>query len=151
MDLKVNGIRLFVDTEGPQYEPSGHVLRRRPSILILHGGPGIDHSPYRALGQALSRDFPVIYLDQRGSGRSESGSPHSWTLATWAADVYSVCEALGLDQPIILRHSFGGYVAQAYASTFPGQDQESCSGFIGWTRCDCNPGRYRRPDVIASR
>lgn len=119
MQIKVNGVRLFFDIEGPAYAVKENSLEQRPPLLILHGGPGIDHSPYRELGQHLSPFFQVIYLDQRGSGRSESGSPETWNLETWAADVYHFCEALGLEKPLVLGHSFGGYVAQTYASLFP--------------------------------
>jgi proline iminopeptidase len=110
MQIKVNGVRLFFDVEGSAF---------RPPLLILHGGPGIDHSPYRELGPRLSPFFQVFYLDQRGSGRSEAGAPETWNLDTWAADVFHFCEALGLEKPTVLGHSFGGYVAQAYASRYP--------------------------------
>lgn len=119
MQIKVNGVRLFFDVEGPSYALKEGALEQRPPLVILHGGPGIDHSPYRELGQRLSPFFQVIYLDQRGSGRSEAGSPESWNLESWAADVYHFCEALGLEKPLVLGHSFGGYVAQAYASLYP--------------------------------
>ena len=42
-----------------------------------------------------------------------------WNLATWAADVEGLGGALGIERPIVLRSSFGGFVAQKYAATYP--------------------------------
>lgn len=111
MHVEVRGARLFFDTEGSEWVPAGPRLRRKPSLLILHGGPGVDHSAYREMGQRLSSDFHIVYLDHRGNGRSDSGAAADWTLASWAADVDGFITAIGLERPIVLGHSFGGYVA----------------------------------------
>ena len=34
------GVRLFVDIEGPAFVPDGPVLREKPTLMLLHGGPG---------------------------------------------------------------------------------------------------------------
>ena len=120
MFTRINGVRLFFDTENPQLAPNGAALEPRRSIVLLHGGPGVDHSVFRALGRALSEEMHVVYLDQRGSGRSEDGPVGKWTLEQWATDVRDFCDELGLEKPVVLGHSFGGYVAQKYASLFPG-------------------------------
>ncbi|WP_225413380.1 alpha/beta fold hydrolase [Stigmatella hybrida] len=121
MYAEVSGARLFFDTEGPEWEESGPELRRRPTLLILHGGPGIDHSPYRQLGRAVSDRLHVVYLDHRANGRSETGDRRGLTLDGWAEDIHGFVAALGLHRPIVLGHSFGGYVAQAYAAAHPDQ------------------------------
>jgi proline iminopeptidase len=121
MRLEVRGVRLFFDTEGREWTVAGGELRRRPTVLMLHGGPGVDHSAHRELGARLSERLHVIYLDHRGNGRSEGGTQEAWTLDSWAADVAAFVDALGLERPFVLGHSFGGYVAQAYAAAFPAQ------------------------------
>ena len=119
MFTTVDGARLYFDTEGSQFSATGAALAKRRSIVLLHGGPGVDHSVFRELGRELSRDLHVVYLDQRGSGRSEDGPIGKWSLEQWATDVRDFCGQLGLEKPIVLGHSFGGYVAQAYGSLFP--------------------------------
>lgn len=119
MYVTVRGARLFFDTEGSEWEPRGAMMRRRPTVVLLHGGPGVDHSGYRELGRRLRDRLHVVYLDHRGNGRSDRGAPDDWTLASWAEDVKAFCDALGLEKPIVLGHSFGGYVAQAYAAAYP--------------------------------
>jgi pimeloyl-ACP methyl ester carboxylesterase len=61
----------------------------------------------------------VVYFDQRGNGRSTGGGPETWNLAQWGDDVKGLCEALGIDKPIVYGGSFGGFVAQSYATRHP--------------------------------
>jgi proline iminopeptidase len=61
----------------------------------------------------------VIYYDMRGHGRSGAGSPKTWTMAQWAEDLKGLCEHLGIERPIVLGTSFGGFVAQTYAARYP--------------------------------
>jgi len=67
----------------------------------------------------LQTSRSVVVPDQRGHGRSDRGAPETWNLATWAADVKNLSDALGIEHPIVLGNSFGGYVAQQYAATYP--------------------------------
>jgi len=119
MFVRVRGVRLFFDVEGALLEPNGEVMRQRPTLLCLHGGPGLDHSAFRPAFALLARAAQVIYLDQRGHGRSERSEPACWSLAEWADDVVAFCNALGIERPIVLGTSFGGYVAMAYAIRNP--------------------------------
>jgi proline iminopeptidase len=41
-------------------------------------------------------------------------------LAQWGDDVRALCDALGIEKPIVMGQSFGGMVAQAYATRHPG-------------------------------
>jgi pimeloyl-ACP methyl ester carboxylesterase len=47
MHVSVNGVRLFFDVEGTKLVPDGPVMREKPTLLMLHGGPGSDHSIHR--------------------------------------------------------------------------------------------------------
>ncbi len=47
MHVSVNGVRLFFDVEGAKFVPDGPVMREKPLLLMLPGGPGADHSIYR--------------------------------------------------------------------------------------------------------
>src|SRR5262245_6071212 len=119
MHVVVNGVRLFFDVEGSSHVPDGPAMRAKPTLLLLHGGPGLDHSIYKPAFSALADIAQVVFLDHRGNGRSESGSRETWTLAQWADDVRAFCEALGITRPIVYGASFGGMVALAYATRHP--------------------------------
>jgi pimeloyl-ACP methyl ester carboxylesterase len=119
MHVNVNGVRLFFDVEGAKLAPDGPVMREKPTLLLLHGGPGFDHSIYKPAYSALADCAQIIYLDHRGNGRSEDGPRESWNLAQWGDDVRAFCDALGIENPIVLGASFGGMVALAYATRHP--------------------------------
>ena len=119
MHVSVNGVRLFFDVEGAKYVPDGSTMRQKPTLLLLHGGPGFDHSIYKPAYSALADIAQIIYLDHRGNGRSEDGPREGWHLAQWGDDVRAFCDALGITAPIVLGASFGGMVALAYATRHP--------------------------------
>jgi len=100
MRVLVNGVRLFFDVEGSGLVPDGPTMRGKPTIVLLHGGPGFDHSIYKPLLSSLADIVQVVFLDQRGNGRSDPGPQASWTLAQWGDDVHAFCEALGIEHPI---------------------------------------------------
>jgi proline iminopeptidase len=114
-----DGVRLFVDVDGMGLVPSDGKLEQRPTLLLLHGGPGIDHAPMK-MGLGELRDVAqVVWFDHRGHGRSDWRTPDEWNLDTWADDVVRLCDALGIEQPIVFGGSFGGFVAQRYIGRHP--------------------------------
>jgi pimeloyl-ACP methyl ester carboxylesterase len=114
------GLRLFVDIDGPGLVPDGATMVERPTVLLLHGGPGSDHSWYKSSPVELTDLAQVVYYDHRGNGRSDPGSSADWTLDVWADDVVRLCDALGIDHPIVIGESFGGMVAQRYLARHSG-------------------------------
>jgi pimeloyl-ACP methyl ester carboxylesterase len=123
MRVLVNGVRLFFEVEGTKLRIDGRSMREAPTLLLLHGGPGADHSGYRPAFSELSDVAQVVYLDHRGNGRSDSGPKELWNLAQWADDVKAFCEALEIARPIVYGASFGGMVAMAYATRHPTHPQ----------------------------
>jgi proline iminopeptidase len=119
MHVLVNGVRLFFDVEGAKLVPDGNAMRERPTLVLLHGGPGFDHTIYKPAYAALAEVAQLIYLDHRGNGRSDAGPKEQWTLAQWGDDVRAFCDALGIARPIVLGVSFGGMVAMSYATRHP--------------------------------
>jgi pimeloyl-ACP methyl ester carboxylesterase len=120
MRVEVNGVRLFFDVEGARFVPDGPVMRQKPTLLLLHGGPGMDHSWFKPRFSAFSDICQVVYLDHRGNGRSDAGPVDRWNLAQWGDDVKAFCDALEVEHPIVVGVSFGGFVAQSYATRYPG-------------------------------
>jgi proline iminopeptidase len=114
------GVRLFVDVEGPGLVPDGPLMREKPTLVCLHGGPGFDHSGFKPAFSGLADIAQIIYYDHRGHGRSDERPISEWTLDIWADDVVRLCDALGIVKPIVLGQSFGGFVAQRYIARHPG-------------------------------
>ena len=119
MRVMVNGVRLFVDVEGAALVPEGPAMRARPTLILLHGGPGNDHVGFKPWFSRFTDVAQVVYLDHRGNGRSEDGPPEDQTLAQWGDDVAELCSVLEIERPAVLGLSFGGFVAQSFATRHP--------------------------------
>lgn len=120
MYLKVNGTRLFFDVVGSALQPTAQGMVTKPILILLHGGPGvIDHTYFRPLMDPLGEFAQVIYLDLRGQGRSARQSPDYYQVGIMADDVAAFCVELGIEQPVVLGHSFGGWVALNLAVRHP--------------------------------
>jgi proline-specific peptidase len=119
MRVNIGDCRLFFDIEGARLRPDGPRMREVPTLLLLHGGPGFDHSTFKPAFSALGDIAQIIYLDHRGQGRSDRSTPEFWNLDQWATDVKSFCDALEIERPVVLGNSFGGMVAMAYAARYP--------------------------------
>jgi proline iminopeptidase len=118
MDIDVGDARIFFDVVGSKYAVDGERMVERPTLIVMHGGPGFDHSTLRPYFDRFADSHQVIYIDHRGNGRS-SGAAETWTLAQWGDDVKAFCDALGIVNPAVYGNSFGGMVAMAYASRHP--------------------------------
>jgi proline iminopeptidase len=118
MHVEINGAPIFFDTMGAKLAAEGETMVERPSLLVMHGGPGFDHSLMRLFFDRFADTHQVIYIDHRGNGRS-GGAPDTWTLAQWGDDIHDFCQALGVHRPAVYGLSFGGMVAMSYAARHP--------------------------------
>ena len=112
-------VHLFVDTEGVSLVPDNSIMREKPTLILLHGGPGYDHATFKPAFSELSDIAQIIYYDHRGHGRSDPRPISELTLDTFADDIVKLCDVLGIIKPIILGQSFGGFVAQRYIERHP--------------------------------
>lgn len=108
-------------------EPEG---LEKPFLLFFQGGPGFEATrpagaPHGWLARAL-REFRVLLLDQRGTGRSTpvDGTESADRLAHFRADsivrdAELLREALGVDRWSVLGQSFGGFCVFSYLSLAP--------------------------------
>lgn len=107
--LQVNGTELYVARAGAG-EP----------VLVVHGGPLMDHGYLRPWLLPLEADRELVYFDQRLSGRSagtvDSASVRLDTLVT---DIEGIRTTLGLERVHVLGHSWGGLLALRYAVMYP--------------------------------
>ena len=135
MQVEVNGTRLWFDVDGPALVPDGSTMCERPTVLLLHGGPGgYDHSYFKPAASALTTHTQVVYLDLRDHGRSARHDPTDWTFEVCADDVRAFCDTIGIVRPIVYGHSMGGFIAMLYAARHPGHAgalvlQSTCARF----------------------
>ena len=85
-------------------------------MLMMHGGPGLDHTYFTPWFDALRSQMEIIYYDHRSNGRSErpdsmAGISHD----TWVEDADALRAQLGHDRIILFGHSYGGGLALEYA------------------------------------
>jgi proline-specific peptidase len=85
-------------------------------LVVLHGGPGLDHSMFRPYLDPLADEFRLLYVDERGQGRSERVDPTTLSLEVFAHDVDLLAEALELESFALLGHSFGAIIATYHAT-----------------------------------
>jgi pimeloyl-ACP methyl ester carboxylesterase len=100
-----DGYLLFVEDFGGDGLP----------LIVLHGGPGLDHTHLRPWLDPLGDSFRVIYVDERGQGRSERVDPETLSLEVFARDVDLLADALELDRFALLGHSFGAIITTKHA------------------------------------
>jgi len=105
--MSIRGISLNVNVIGHGYP-----------LVLMHGGPGLDHTSLLAL-QPLADQFTLIFYDHRCNGRSEGAEVSSMTFENLTADADALRQALGFDKWAVLGHSFGGQVALEYALRYP--------------------------------
>jgi proline-specific peptidase len=100
-------------------------------VVVLHGGPGLDHHEFGDyLDPLAERGYRLILVDQRASGRSPHCDPRTWTLETMAEDVVSLARTMQLGRYAVLGHSYGAFVALQNAVDFPGMAAQTivCGG-----------------------
>ena len=90
-------------------------------IVFTHGY-GCDQNVWRAVAGALAIDHEVLLYDCAGSGRADPGlydrERHA-TLEGHADDLIAICEAAGLDRPVLVAHSVGTMIALLAARRRP--------------------------------
>ena len=126
MRVEVNGVKLYFDVDGEALTPDGDTMRERPTLILLHGGPGADHTIHKPAFSTLRNHAQLLYLDHRGNGRSDDGDPSLWRLEQWADDIAGLIKTLEIRNPVLCGTSFGGFVAQAFVAQYA----ELLSGLI---------------------
>jgi proline iminopeptidase len=93
-----------------------------PPLFLANGGPGFDHVYLHVsdVWDELAETRPVVFWDQRGNGRSPAlKDGQSCNLADQIADLDALRAHLGFERIDLLGHSWGGYLAMAYAARHP--------------------------------
>jgi proline iminopeptidase len=103
----IRDVSLYVEVTG-QGDP----------LLLMHGGPGLDHLSLTPFRRLAGRHTIVLY-DHRCNGRSTGAPVTSMTWENLTADADALREELGFERWDVLGHSFGGHVALEYVLRYP--------------------------------
>lgn len=107
----INGVRLWYRVAGQS---------RGTPVVFLHGGPGQGSQTFaRFAGPALERSHRMVYLDQRGSGRSEKHWAKEYSLSLMVDDLEQLRRLWKVERIAVIGHSFGTILALEYASKYP--------------------------------
>lgn len=87
-----------------------------PPILIIHGGPGMDHSYLLPHMDALADSYQLVYYDQRASGRSQIDVDSTTvSMQGFLTDMESIRKHYNFDRWHVMGHSWGGLLGMCYA------------------------------------
>ena len=96
------------------------IVGKGTPCLFLHGGPGYWSKSFQHFtGKLLEDNLQMVYLDQRGCGRSEHSPTQEYSLKRVMDDIEELRIYLGIEKWFVLGHSFGGILAVNYASRYP--------------------------------
>ena len=103
--IEINDSQLFVKSIG-EGEP----------IIVLHGGPGMEHGYFLPHLEMLADKYQLIFYDQRACGRSSfEVDSTSMSMTGFVADIEGIRNHFGLEKINLMGHSWGGLLAMWYA------------------------------------
>lgn len=108
----------------PDGAPIWYKLQGKPNapvVAYLHGGPGYNAYAFeQSAGKLLEQAFRVLYIDQRGCGRSGfEGADSAFGMRKTVDDIERIRAMLGVQKLALIGHSFGGIVAAEYVHRYP--------------------------------
>jgi non-heme chloroperoxidase len=117
------GLRLHVREWG---DPHG------APIVFVHGWSQSQMCWSRQSSGVLAEDFHIVAFDLRGHGMSEKplDAGHYTDARLWAEDLNAVIEQLGLDRPVLVAWSYGGYVVTDYLRAY-GEEGIAAVNLVG--------------------
>lgn len=117
----VNGTRIFFDVDGKRvvWDEKEQCIKEKPVCFILHGGPGGEHGIYGTNFNWLTEYMQLVFIDFRGSGRSDRTDYNTYTIAQNVEDLEALRKYLGLDKIVLMGQSYGGIMSFAYGTTYP--------------------------------
>jgi proline iminopeptidase len=107
----------LIQVPGGQVWTATYGKEAGPTLLVLHGGPGMPSYYLECLAE-LADQYEVVLYDQLGCGRSDRpDDPSLWTVSRAVTELQAVRRELDLEEVTLLGHSWGGYLALTYAAT----------------------------------
>jgi pimeloyl-ACP methyl ester carboxylesterase len=96
-----------VEVEGADVHYRAWGDRGAPGLVLVHGGAA--HTGWWDHVAPQLTSHRVVALDLTGHG--DSGRREVYDMHQWAREVVAVAAAEGLDRPVVVGHSMGGWVA----------------------------------------
>jgi proline iminopeptidase len=107
--IDVNGASFYYRTVG-KGEP----------VLVLHGGPGMEHDYLLPGLPRISAGHRFIFFDQRSCGRTQGAFDSSrMTIPGFVEDIEAIRKSMRLGRMNLMGHSWGGLLALFYAVEHP--------------------------------
>ena len=90
------------------------------AIVFVHGWSQCDRCWDRQLEGRLAASFRLVAFDNRGHGMSDRPSdPASYTDGQlWADDLAAVIDGAGLERPVVVAWSYGGFIVADYVRAY---------------------------------
>ncbi|GAB5526869.1 MAG: alpha/beta fold hydrolase [Roseivirga sp.] len=93
----------------------------RKAIVVVHGGPVLDHSYFIPHLDELAKEYQLLFYDQRAAGRSTIDiDSATMNLAGFVEDIELLRKETGLGKISLLGHSWGGLITMKYAIKYAG-------------------------------
>lgn len=109
-----------------------------PTVLLIHGlGLTSNAQAWNLLAPILAQNMRVVALDQRSHGQTEAPSDNDFSFEALSGDLHQVCRHLGIRQPILVGHSWGGDAVLQYAARYADSVAGAVAldgGFVGMNK-----------------
>lgn len=116
MLINSNSIQLNVELLGCELNEENKIITNKPVLIAVPGGPGFSHTLLKPGLSPIAKHFPLVYVDPRGTGKSDICDESSWTITQHAEDLIALCKTLGIKKPVLYGYSVAAhYVARAAA------------------------------------
>jgi proline iminopeptidase len=106
--IDIGGCNLYCEQEGEGVP-----------LVLINGGPGGTHHCFHPHFLRVKDFARIIYYDQRGCGLSDYKPDKGYTVAQAVDDLDRLRQSLGIDRWVLLGFSYGGLLAQCYATKYP--------------------------------
>ncbi len=91
-----------------------------PALVLVMGYGGSSDAWPKPFLEALAKDYAVVVLDNRGTGRSPKGDPeNAYSIEVFAEDLAGVLTTAGVKECHLFGWSLGGCIALEYAHQYP--------------------------------
>ena len=120
-----------------------------PTLIALHGLRGHGHT-WDSFSEAMSGELHILALDQRGRGTTDWAPDGDYGDEAYVKDIEGFCEALSLDNFVLMGHSMGGRNSMIFSARNPSRVSRLILVDVGPT-LDPKGGERIRQEIIAAR